>query len=73
MIHEEITGDKPPRTAATRSGSVTRVAYHCQLPRFNSLNPPSIHDLIPYHNPSAWSGSRSGYQETTVDDADRRV
>ena len=48
---------------STRSGSVIRVACHCQPPRFNSLNPPSIHDLIPYYSPSAWSGSRSGYQE----------
>ena len=44
---------------STRSGSVIRVACHCQPPLLSSLNPPSIHDLIPYHSPSAWSGSRS--------------
>src|SRR5512135_3217670 len=60
------TASPPPAPATTAphdpdpsSGSLC----HCQPPRFNSLNPPSIHDLILYHSPSAWSSSRSGYQE----------
>ena len=44
---------------STRSGSVLRGAGHCPPPRFRSWNPAAIHDLIPYHRPSAWSGSRS--------------
>jgi hypothetical protein len=44
---------------STRSGSVLRGAGHGPPPRFRSWNPAAIHDLIPYHRPSAWSGSRS--------------
>ena len=44
---------------STRSGSVLRGAGHCPPPRFRSRNPAAIHDLIPDHRPSAWSGSRS--------------
>ena len=44
---------------STRSGSVLRGAGHGPPPRFRSGNPAALHDLIPYHRPSAWSGSRS--------------